>query len=291
MRGIWKKLKQLIRDVIEVIREFIDYEDDFKEVKEKMHEEEMEEEYRKEVIENFKKQKGRTGVVSFSQKQVNKFNEKKVRKTNELLDEEEKKRDDILSSLFSDFSSATAAIADTIWSVVGNLPKEIFESMRDNMYKIMKEQGETELIKPSINPQKFYGKYHGEGKNYLELFNEKERSFLALSLFVDKVDIAKRAEALIWYYDRENDLEWGNIYLAGLHSCDPRRRVDLRSAYIDIFTEIWDDEEEKMHKKRLFDLAKASDRFFNEVFFRMKMERLAGIEWFKDAYGREFIET
>lgn len=291
MRGIWRKLKTLIRKAVELVKEFIINRDEFEEVKEEIRKEEEEKEYREEVIENFKKQKGHGGMAYFSQQKVNKFNEKKSIENSERLDEEEKRRDDLLSSLFSGFPQATCAIADTVWEVIGNLPNTVVEAFRENLYRILKEKGETKIIKPSINPEKFYGKYSGEGKNYINLFNEKERNFLSLGLYADKIDINKRAEALIWYYDRENDLEWGNIYLAGLNNCDPRRLIDLRSAYMDIFTEIWDDEEEKLSQKSLGELAGDCDIFFHEVLFRMKMERLWGIEWFKDAYGRELIES
>ena len=290
MRGIWKKLKQLIRKVVKLVKELITINDEFKDIKDEIQKQEEEREYREEIIENFKKQKGH-GVPHFSQQKVNKFNEKKSTERSEKLGEEEMRRDDLLASLFSGFPQATRAIADTVWEVIGNLPQTVSEAFRENLYKILKEKGETKIIKPSINPEKFYGKYSGEGKNYIDLFDEKERNFLSLSRYVDKIDVSKRAEAMIWYYDRENDLEWGNIYLAGLNNCDPRRLIDLRRAYMDIFTEIWDDEKEKLYQKSIFDLAYASDQFFDEVFFRMKMERLYGIEWFKGAYGRELIES
>ena len=289
MRGMWKRIKQLIQKIKELVKIVLSNEDEFEEVRENIKREEEEKEYDEEIIKNFQEKKGKGGSVYFSQQQVRKFNKERSVKNAQALEEEEQKRDDILSSLLSGFPGAVRSISDTIWEVAGNLPKTVVEAFRVNLYKVLKEQGETQIIKPSINPEKFYYKYSGEGKNYLDLFSEKERGFLTLSLFVDEVDISKRAEALIWYYDRENDLEWGNIYLSRLNCCDPRRRVDVRSAYIDLFTEIWDDEEEKMTKKSVFELAKASDTFFNECYFRMKMERLAGIEWFKESYGWEYI--
>lgn len=291
MRGIWKRLKQLIRKVAELIKEFIINRDEFKDIKDEVQREEDEREYSEEVIENFKRQRGHSGVVHFSQQKVNKFNEKKTAQNSAKLDEEEQKRDDLLASLFSGFPQATRAIADTVWEVIGNLPQTVAEAFRENLYKILREKGETQIIKPSINPEKFYGKYSGEGKNYIDLFNEKERNFLSLSLFGDEVNINKRAEALLWYYDKESDLEWGNIYLSRLNVCKPKRKVDVRNAYMSIFTEIWDDEKEKLVKKSLYELSYASDDFFDEVFFRMEKERLFGIEWFKDAYGRELIEN
>lgn len=291
MRGIWKKLKQLIQKVVSMVKEIITHVDEFKDIKEEKQKEEDEKEYNEEVIKNFKEQRGRAGVVYFNQQKVNKFNEKKSVENSKRLDEEERRRDDLLASLFSGLPEATYAIADTVWEVVGNLPKAVAESFRENLYKILKEKGETKIIKPSINPEKFYGKFSGEGKNYIDLFNERERNFLSLSLFGDTINIKARAEALIWYYDKENDLEWGNIYLSRLNVCKPKRRIDLRSAYMDIFTEIWDDEEEKLTKKSLYELSCASDDFFDEVFFRMEKERLYGIEWFKNAYGRELIES
>lgn len=290
MRGIWRKIKRLIKKVVRLVKELISTDDELKDIKEDIRKKEEDKEYRKEVIKNFKEQRGHS-VPHFNQQQVNKFNQRRVVRNSEQLEEEERKRDDLLSSIFSGFPQATAAIADTVWEVMSNLPKTIFETLRANLYKILEEKGETKIIKPSINPEKFYGKYSGRGKNYLDLFNERERNFLSMSLNADKIDIQKRAEALVWYYDKENDLEWGNIFLSRLNNCDPIRRTDLRSAYIDIFNEVWDNEEEKMYKKSVFDLARASDDFFNEALSRMDIEKRFGIEWFKDAYGREFIEN
>ena len=291
MRGMWKKLKQLIRKAIGVIKEFIINRDEFEDVKSKIHKEDEEKEYREEIIENFKKQKGHGGAAYFSQQKVNEFKAKKSAKNNDILDKEEQERDDLLSSLFSGLSQATRAIADTVWDVIGNLPNTVVEAFRENLYKILKEKGETKIIKPCINPEKFYGKYSGEGKNYFDLFSDKERNFLSLSVFGDQININKRAEALLWYYDKESDLEWGNIYLSRLNVCKPSRKVDVRNAYMNVFTEIWDDEKEKLIKKSLYELSCASDDFFDEVFFRMEKERLHGIEWFKDAYGRDLINS
>ena len=125
-------------------------EDGFEEVRENIKREEEEKEYDEEIIKNFQEKKGKGGSVYFSQQQVRKFNKERSVKNAQVLEEEEQKRDDILSSLFSGFPEAVRSISDTIWEVAGNLPKTVVEAFRVNLYKVLKEQGETSRIKVNI---------------------------------------------------------------------------------------------------------------------------------------------
>lgn len=288
MKSLVARLKRLIKKVIKKVKEF--FKDEYKDIKNEIKEEEARLEYAQRVVDKFENGKMKVGVKNFSQKDVQTFRHERVAATvisNELR-EEIQRRDGILRSFLSSLSESIKAMSNDIWETSSSLPKILFESIRKNIYKLLKESGEEMIIKPSINPDKFIGKYCGEGKDYTSLFNETELSFMSLSLYNDNIDIKERAESLIWFYNKDADLN-NNMYLSRLRHCDPVRVIDLRSVYYDLFNEIWDNEKSQMIKKPVVALAEASDRFFEECTFRRKMERIYGESWFKEAYGLEYF--
>ena len=291
IKDIWTKIKKIASKLIIYVREAFasDREDEDED------EDAAEIEYAREVIKNFESNVGSSfSAVVFDEQKVAQFEAKRraqQKPASSLLKKGEDKRDSILSLFVSSARDSAVAIMDGIWDIACNLPAEVYSILKENLYQSMLDAGELNIIKPTIDPTKFYGKYSGEETDYLPLFSEKEKNFMSLSMREGAVNIKERAKALLWYYEKENDLEWGNIYLSRLYCCDPPRTRDLRVSYLNVFTEVWDDEETKLTEECILDLALNSDEFFNESLYRMKLEKEEGPEWFKDAYGREFIDN
>lgn len=282
-------MKLLIKKIADKVRTIFAKERDCDSVQAEASQEAERKAYAQRVVDNYENRTFRSGVVSLTPEDADDFQKSRSAATDAAQEKEDiEERDSVLRSFFSTLSAEINAITDSILEASSTLPRLIFDSIRKNLYHILEESGEKKIIKPLIDPDKFTGKYFGEDQDYTPLFSEAELGFLSLSLYKKTIDIKERAASLMWFYDKDANIE-NNMYLAQLWGCDPHRAIDLRSVYYDLFNETWDTAMRKAQKKSVEYLASASDRFFEECSFRRKMERIYGEDWFKEAYGIEYF--